>query len=398
MYKTGQTILFNSFTNGSVRFSFALFSLTVHGDHQSRINRLVKAIHLAAKDRAPITYTWTIAIADTMSLTLWITLIMATSIVAGQEVPMCSGSLEQITIDFETDRRGRPLKTGQIPHILPGGLRAKGKKKLTSRKFHSDLMIHDTRLGSTNSSMDSAGNVLILNQNENSTSPVMSDEGGKVIFRFREPVFQVTSIRLLNIGNRRGNAFARTVDSATALREWLPVSPDLVIRPSNWFGVRKIRFNLRGKGAIASLNVTRCRIPKAPGCGAGLQVSEDGKGCQIPATFKRVGDELPGSPLKETFGQAGKISGDGTTLVVGNGQYVRVYQRHASFPGGWRQVGGDIDQAASIVDISNDGKAITLNGSPNGCDIISAYKYYSSDDDWFASDQGGVAIFAQDVR
>ena len=55
----------------------------------------------------------------------------------------CEGVLEPLRIDFDTDDKGQPFRTGDTPRRLPQGIRVKGWRKGSTR-FQNHITLFNT--------------------------------------------------------------------------------------------------------------------------------------------------------------------------------------------------------------------------------------------------------------
>lgn len=364
--------------------------------------------------------------------------------------PSCDSRLKSFVIDFEIDRRGRRFREGDTPKRLPHRViigktekfsprrgffqlttkRIGGRKK-SNASGGNDVVVIDTSNKSTKVDGDfityDDGKMVVLNgtytdyRYRNETH-VFSDKGGGYIFlRFEHPVYQVNEIRLLNtVGG--GNVVAHLAEHTTEetrKRLSVPSYQGLFsVFPRDFFSVHRVRINLDGPGAVALLNVTECvsetdiepdpypevsepvTLPEDDlnegKCPLGQELA-DSNTCQIKASWALVGHGLPGSSSSgKHSGQSSRLSDDGTTLVISDGVTTRVYRRDAFSILGWRQLGGDIDEVGTNVDVSADGNKIAVTGATAGCDTIQVYSYDGAE--WMLVGDGGQSIYAQHVK
>ena len=205
--------------------------------------------------------------------------------------PQCKGTLENLIIDFEVDNRGQPLRVGQTPRRLPGGIKVTGiRKGGQPQGRRSPLAIFDTSnptrfdkdLGTT-----TEGNVLIINQSNNKRLPNDNAWGGFIFFNFARPVYQINSVRFLDVQSPKGFIQARRrrrnrPGMVQTPRVSIPRNKNRAIftvdLDHNFRLVKTLRIKLTRSGAVSALNVTVCK-PRGSG-----PVSPPTPGPSLPET------------------------------------------------------------------------------------------------------------------
>ena len=175
---------------------------------------------------------------------------------------VCNGKLETLVIDFETDASGAPMRMGDTPALLPGNITVHGKRRRNASD--NDLVLFDTANptgGDEDLRNPTEKLVLIINENNDKSIPDDNRKGGFITFTFPNLVHQVNSIRLLDIEEGQGNIQARCPTRPRRRRVSIPAKKQeqvVVVEPTDWYNIRKVRINLRGSGAVAALNLTVC--------------------------------------------------------------------------------------------------------------------------------------------
>ena len=119
--------------------------------------------------------------------------------------PSCDGTLENVIVDFETDADGNPLRAGDVPTKLPGGLmitEASRNRQARIRGTGMDQLIFDTANPNPHDLdlfSETEGSVLIINKSNDRSKPNDERFGGVIRFAFTKEVFQVNSIRFLDV-------------------------------------------------------------------------------------------------------------------------------------------------------------------------------------------------------
>ena len=90
----------------------------------------------------------------------------------------------------------------------------------------------------------------------------MDDVGGKIVFRFKKPIYQVHGVKMLGITSSKGRILGRT-GNQTKLRADIPIGEAEYVPTENWYNVKKIRVNLAGPGAVAALDLTYCNTTES---------------------------------------------------------------------------------------------------------------------------------------
>ena len=112
---------------------------------------------------------------------------------------------KRVTVDFETDEKGRPFKVGDsdTPTKLPQNITVKGFRRGTSNT-NNHLVIFDTKNptgGDNDLQSDTEKHVLIINEDDDKSDPDDNRKGGSFIFGFRKPIHQFNKMVFLDMGD-----------------------------------------------------------------------------------------------------------------------------------------------------------------------------------------------------
>lgn len=179
--------------------------------------------------------------------------------------PFCDGVLEHRDVDFEIDARGRPLMSGQTPFELPNRVRVIGKRFGLNSKGQRDTIILDAdkdkrfeerNFGDISSANDQGNHGLALALKGNSTQIFGSKRNiGFITFRFLKTVHQIRYLRFVGRAHGSVAAFGPEVNGSRLHKKELNGFSFL---PREWYGIGKIRINLRSPQAVARVGITAC--------------------------------------------------------------------------------------------------------------------------------------------
>lgn len=194
--------------------------------------------------------------------------------------PECLGPTELVTIDMSADGKGRPLGTGDQPATLPEGITVSGRRRGNAE--NNDLLVLDTSKENIEGLEEfDEGGVLIIGGDSargppNGRGPKgniargkglqkmdEAENGGRLIFRFRKPIYQLTNLRVLSV-NKTSESYITGRDSRGRRLDTFVIptrgeNNDTTVDPSDWYNVRLLEIVLGGAGAISNLMITVCR-------------------------------------------------------------------------------------------------------------------------------------------
>lgn len=178
----------------------------------------------------------------------------------------CDGEVVTKTVDFTHNGKGRRYKKGDTPRLLPHGIRIWGRRPQFDYPTANDLLIFNTSdPGRSHKDLGIPGEGLavIVGETKNRVRPKENRQGGVILMKFRDPVFQVVSLRFLDV---EGKDKAQVRGQGVYTRNFpvVRVPPGghrkaTQVYPPSFNNVRALRISFRGAAALSSMDIAICR-------------------------------------------------------------------------------------------------------------------------------------------
>lgn len=173
--------------------------------------------------------------------------------------PLCTGKKERVTINMETDGTGKLYRHGDKVTNLPEGISVRGKRPNSPG---NDAIAFDSgKKGSGNLLSKTDKMVLVIQ--DKFQAPIDNPGGGRLIFRFKEPLYQLDSFKILG-HDKSKRSFVTAVNARKRKLDRFDIPTrgdykDTVVSPVDWYMVSRADVVFPGEGAVSSMEVVVCR-------------------------------------------------------------------------------------------------------------------------------------------